>query len=1161
MKKHPSPFLGPVVQRGLLIIAFLTAGIAAAAESMKKTFNLPAGAAGETLKQFAAQAGREIVFAPEAIGTVQTKAVQGELTPPEALNLMLADTGLAASQDPKTRAFAVRRGEADPNAPRVAPLKRDDRPQTTAPAASDQPIQLSPFEVTVDNKGYYGANAMSGTRLNTRLEDLPSAISVVTKEQMQDFALLDLNDIFAMEVSTEGTSNYTDLSFTNGATGIDSDFTSTNPVGANRIRGIAPANMAFGNFETSGRVPVDPIDIDAVEISRGPNTSVFGMGKGSGTVNSVPAAARLAQNSTELVMRVDNREGWRTSLDVNRVLKKDVAALRFSGVLQREGYPQKPSGMDTRRLNGMIKLRPFKTTTLSATFNRYDSHGNRPLSGPIREGLTAWLQAGAPTWDPITTTAKINGVTVGTFATATPAYFQQPPTRFQAFIDRDTPAYLGLARGTATTPSTQTQAQRLMISNVDPTGVLSLQPLLVRSPVATGKDLVDWSTQNPAAMNHYRNESQTSLLTLQQGVFDTRRQSLNLELAVFGEHNESYTSAPLGATGGTVNFASALMIDVNERLLDGRPNPFFKRPYMDIPNPIVRTSAVDNRTYRGQLAYKLDLRNEPNAWRWLGLHQLSGYGEYKDFGYRTYAYRQAVVDDHAWIPAGTRRAASYNFSHRYYVGDAQGYNMDYTPVRLASGQNTLHWGNSLTGAYNHEPVTLADATNNATKDQTLVKSVGGLVQSYFFHDRLVTTLGIRRDERSGRTGLVVFAPDGNTVDYQDFDQWSGSPWVAQGGTTTTAGGVFKVARWLSVHGNKSYSFQPGALTYSVYRKPLPSPSGEGTDFGFTLNLLEGKLNIRVNRYQTLQLNSTSSSSGTLLGFAGRLDFIDTPVAETTYNLQARATGWVRDAAAARGVTLSDAQVLQQVADIMKLPVDYLTQRAPGNQSALDDLKARGTEVEINYNPNGFITTKLNVAQQEAFNSGVAAEVVQWVAERLPVWQSVVDPTTGQLWWNSNYTGIPRQVYEANIAAQLRLIHAAAGKSRPQVRKYRANFAGNFRLSGITDHSILRNFTVGGGLRWEDRGAIGYWGVQKLPAIITDLDVNRPIWDSARLYADAFVSYRTRVWNKVRTTFQLNVRNFTEGGRLQPVYANPDGSIAAYRTIDPRLFVFTATFNF
>lgn len=64
-------------------------------------FNLKAGAAGETLKQFAAQTGLEIIFAPEAVGKVATMAVQGEHTPREALDFMLAGTDLVASQDTK----------------------------------------------------------------------------------------------------------------------------------------------------------------------------------------------------------------------------------------------------------------------------------------------------------------------------------------------------------------------------------------------------------------------------------------------------------------------------------------------------------------------------------------------------------------------------------------------------------------------------------------------------------------------------------------------------------------------------------------------------------------------------------------------------------------------------------------------------------------------------------------------------------------------------------------------------------------------------------------------------------------------------------------------------------------------------------------------------
>ncbi len=117
------------------------------------------------------------------------------------------------------------------------------------------------------------------------------------------------------------------------------------------------------------------------------------------------------------------------------------------------------------------------------------------------------------------------------------------------------------------------------------------------------------------------------------------------------------------------------------------------------------------------------------------------------------------------------------------------------------------------------------------------------------------------------------------------------------------------------------------------------------------------------------------------------------------------------------------------------------------------------------------------------------------------------------------------------------------------------------MAGLTEHKILKQLTLGGALRWEDKGAIGYYGVQQLPATITDLDPNRPIYDKAHLYADAFIAYRTRLFaNKVGTTFQLNVRNLQEGGRLQPISAYPNGRISGYRIVDPRQFILTATFD-
>jgi hypothetical protein len=104
-------------------------------------------------------------------------------------------------------------------------------------------------------------------------------------------------------------------------------------------------------------------------------------------------------------------------------------------------------------------------------------------------------------------------------------------------------------------------------------------------------------------------------------------------------------------------------------------------------------------------------------------------------------------------------------------------------------------------------------------------------------------------------------------------------------------------------------------------------------------------------------------------------------------------------------------------------------------------------------------------------------------------------------------------------------------------------------------------SVGGAVRWEDKAAIGYYGVQSLPAIITDLDPNRPIYDHAHTYVDMFVTYKTKLWHdKVPAKLQFNVRNLGQTSHLQPVGAFPDGSISTYRIVDPALYILSASFE-
>jgi iron complex outermembrane receptor protein len=136
-----------------VFLAFAGADRGSAAESdatARLNFDLPAGDARQMLRQFAAQAKREIVFPVELVTGITTKAVKGEFTAREAIERMLAGTGLVAALDDKTGAFAVKR-VADPNGQRAAP-------------ASDRPIENRRGEAPGEIRGQI-SNAVTGANL------------------------------------------------------------------------------------------------------------------------------------------------------------------------------------------------------------------------------------------------------------------------------------------------------------------------------------------------------------------------------------------------------------------------------------------------------------------------------------------------------------------------------------------------------------------------------------------------------------------------------------------------------------------------------------------------------------------------------------------------------------------------------------------------------------------------------------------------------------------------------------------------------------------------------------------------------------------------------------------------------------------------------------
>lgn len=91
-------------------VAGLFACIAArGTETTIRSFNLPADRLENSVKRFAAQSGWEVLIASDTLEDVQTHSVVGKMTSSEALDAMLAGTGLTVFQDARTSAFAIQR--------------------------------------------------------------------------------------------------------------------------------------------------------------------------------------------------------------------------------------------------------------------------------------------------------------------------------------------------------------------------------------------------------------------------------------------------------------------------------------------------------------------------------------------------------------------------------------------------------------------------------------------------------------------------------------------------------------------------------------------------------------------------------------------------------------------------------------------------------------------------------------------------------------------------------------------------------------------------------------------------------------------------------------------------------------------------------------------
>ncbi|MBP7140682.1 MAG: STN domain-containing protein [Opitutaceae bacterium] len=104
-----------------------------AAEPVKKEFDLPADVAARSLKQFARQSGVQVLISADLGRETRTRSVKGLFTPREALDRMLAETGLTVREDAKNGTMAVLLSPR-PNESDETPAAPTSRKKTSAQA-------------------------------------------------------------------------------------------------------------------------------------------------------------------------------------------------------------------------------------------------------------------------------------------------------------------------------------------------------------------------------------------------------------------------------------------------------------------------------------------------------------------------------------------------------------------------------------------------------------------------------------------------------------------------------------------------------------------------------------------------------------------------------------------------------------------------------------------------------------------------------------------------------------------------------------------------------------------------------------------------------------------------------------------------------------------
>lgn len=928
-------------------------------------------------------------------------------------------------------------------------------PTVATPPASGEPtettIELSPFEVRADSDvGYQAANTTSGSRLNSRLRDTPASVSAFTPEFLSDIAATNLEEMLGHATNIEIEVEDSNAGFNNPpGRGADGNDYQF------RMRG-SPAGASRDFVESN--VPVDLYNVERAEVASGPNSILFGLGQAGGLVSLSGKKAQLNRDRATLKSMFGSWHYERYEGDYNKVLVPQKLGVRLLGLYQNNQGWRRWDFNDQVRYTGAVAYQPFKNTKIHVSGEKGHTDNNLTMGWNATDMITAWLAAGRPVSD----ATSLMGA-----------------TRFNASNNRYT---FNEQDGVVYNLKGELQSAGL------PTTPTLLPPAM--SPY-------DFNVTGPGGVRHQ------TFHTGQAQVEQRLPKHFTLELAYF------YNTTDVEANGLAIVGNSGLE-------LRGDPNLTLARPdgaAGTVSNPHAREFYLETQWFKDHIITSNEIFRLAVAWeggdsrRWFGRHRIAGLLENSRQD-RLRRWRDEILVDDKNVPitnAANAEGAQNQLTRRHYFAEGDFANYYAGNSSIAVPEFMLN-GRLVHATY----ASRARANTHTFKDINTVMLAN---QSFWFKDRLVTTLGARLDaiDFTNDTENRILDPNDPRIASGRFAL---SEWDFDGGTTKnaykpktfSAGAVLHATKRISFFYNMSKNngqprFERTVLPYG----DVPEPTeGRGRDYGVMLDVIEDKLFVRATWFETKQLNDAPISPG------------------------ANALGV--DNLAAMLTALQGAGKITQA--------EYNSYPATWN-SATIDIFTNGLEIETVANPTKNLTFRASYSNSKRRREHFFSEVFEFFDGHVPEWRTRLAGTP-QL---AAFDAAVKDLYD-ELDFQVVRQDSPFG-SRPH------KLNGTFRYK-FDNQSRLRGGFFGGSVRYNGKNFISW-----------DQTTGHVYWGNESLMGDAFAGYRFRIpRSKINATVQLNVKNVSNSylaniGR----YNNDYTGIRRVYLNEPRSYRLTTTLEF